>query len=79
LEHEANIDKEARHAKWRNFNQASGGNIYKFCDNRTCISSIISEINCALDSLPTSLYLIDLADLQAGMRGEGDRIWLEVK
>jgi hypothetical protein len=70
---------EQRQAKWRNFYQASGGMMFVVCDNRSCMRNIRSEINYCLGNKPLVVPLTNLADLQAGKRGEGDRIWLEVK
>jgi hypothetical protein len=41
--------------------------------------SIRSEINYCLGNKPQTVSLTNLADLQAGERVEGDRIWFEVK
>jgi hypothetical protein len=41
--------------------------------------NIRSEINYCLGSQPGTISLTNLAELQAGKRGEGDSIWLEVK
>ena len=81
VEVERDVDKnlEQRQAKWRNFHQASGGRMFVVCDNRSCMRNIRSEINYCLGNKPLVVSLTNLADLQAGKRGEGDRIWLEVK
>jgi hypothetical protein len=68
-----------RQAKWRNFYQASGGKLFVVCDNRSCMRNIRSEINYCLGNRPLVVSLTNLADLQAGKRGDSDRIWLEVK
>ncbi len=68
---------EQRQAKWRNFYQASGGNMFVVCDNRSCMRNIRSEINYCLGNMSVVVVLTNLADLQAGKRGEGDSIWLE--
>jgi hypothetical protein len=41
--------------------------------------NIRSEINYCLGNKALIATLTNLADMQAGIRGEGDRIWLEVK
>jgi len=81
VEVERDTDKnlEQRQAKWRNFYQASGGRMYVVCDNRTCMRNIRSEINYCLGNKPLAVSLTNLADLQAGKRGEGDTVWLETR
>ncbi len=81
VEVERDTDKniEQRQAKWHNFYQASGGKMFVVCDNRSCMRNIRSEINYCLGHRSLVVSLTNLADLQAGKRGEGDRIWLEVK
>jgi hypothetical protein len=59
--------------------QASGGRMYVVCDNRTCMRSIRSEINYVIGNLKAVISLTNLADLKAGIRGEGDSVWLEVR
>lgn len=70
---------ERRRAKWRNFYQASGGHLYVVCENRSSMRNIRSEINYCLGNLPVEVSLTNLAELQAGKRGDGDSIWLEIK
>ena len=77
VERDANKNLEQRQAKWRNFYQASGGRMFVVCDNRSCMRNIRSEINYCLGNKPLVVSLTNLADLQAGKRGEGDNIWLE--
>jgi hypothetical protein len=48
-------------------------------DKRSCMRNIRSEINYCLENKPLVVSLTNLADLQAGKRGEGDRIWLEAR
>lgn len=81
VEVERDVDKnlEQRQAKWRNFYQASGGRMFVVCDNRSCMRNIRSEINYCLGNKSLVVSLTNLADLLTGKRGEGDRIWLEVK
>lgn len=81
VEVERDTDKniEQRQAKWRNFYQASGGRMFVVCDNRSCMRNIRSEINYCLGNRSLVVSLTNLADLQAGKRGDGDSIWLEVK
>jgi len=81
VEVERDVDKniEQRQAKWRNFHQASGGKMFVVCDNRSCMRNIRSEINYCLGNRSLVVSLTNLADLQAGKRGEGDIIWLEVR
>ena len=81
VEVERDTDKniEQRQAKWRNFHQSSGGRMFVVCDNRSCMRNIRSEINYCLGNRSLVVFLTNLADLQAGKRGEGDNIWLEVK
>jgi hypothetical protein len=70
---------EGRQAKWWNFYQASGGHLYVVCDNLPCMRNIRSEINFCLRNKACIISLTNLVELQAGKRGEGDSIWLEVK
>jgi len=81
VEVERDTDKniEQRQAKWCNFYQASGGKMYVVCDNRSCMRNIRSEINYCLGNRSLVISLTNLADFQAGKRGEGDSPWLEVK
>ena len=81
VEVERDVDKnlEQRQAKWRNFYQASGSRMYVVCDNRSCMRNIRSEINYCLGNKSLAVSLTNLADLQAGKRGEGDTIWLETR
>ena len=69
-----------RQAKWRNFHAATGGKLYIICDNRTCMRAIRSEVtSLLLQHTPGDLYITNLADLQAGKRGQGNSIWLEMR
>jgi hypothetical protein len=79
VERGANKDLEKRQAKWRNFYQASGGRIHVVCDNRTCMRNIRSEINYFLGKQQAAVFLTNLADLQAGKRGVGESVWLDIK
>jgi len=81
VEVERDVDKnlEQRQAKWRNFHQASGGRMFVVCDNRSCMRNIRSEINYCLGNKSLVISLTNLADIQTGKRGDGDRIWLEIK
>ncbi len=49
------------------------------CANRSCIGNMRSEINYCLGNKLLVVSLTNLADLQTGKRGEGDKIWLETK
>ena len=75
----ANKNHEQRQAKWRNALQASGGEIYVFCDNRSCMRSIRSEINFSLGRQAVQCCLTNLADLQVGKRAADGGIWLDVR
>jgi hypothetical protein len=79
VEVEANKNHEQRQAKWRNALQASGGEIYVFCDNRSCMRSIRSEINFSLGRQAGQCSLTNLVDLQAGKRAADGGIWLDVR
>jgi len=79
VERDADKNIEQRQAKWRNFYHASGGKMFVVCDNRSCMRNIRSEINYCLGKRSMVVSLTNLVDLQAGKRGEGDAIWLEVK
>jgi hypothetical protein len=79
VEVDANKNHEQRQAKWRNALQASGGEIYVFCDNRSCMRSNRSEINFSLGRQAGQCYLTNLADLQAGKRATDGGIWLDVR
>ncbi len=79
VEVEANKNLEQRQAKWRNAQQASGGQLYVFCDNRSCMRSIRSEINYSLGQQTGQCYLTNLTDLQAGKRAADGGIWLDVR
>ncbi|MEN4011368.1 MAG: hypothetical protein ROW48_05000 [Bellilinea sp.] len=81
VEVERDTDKniEQRQAKWRNFYQASGGKMFVVCDNRSCMRNIRSEINYCLGNKSLVVSLTNLADLQAGKRGEGNSVWLEAR
>jgi hypothetical protein len=81
VEVERDVDKnlEQRQAKWRNFYQASGGRMFVVCDNRSCMRNIRSEINYCRGNKQLFVSLTNLADLQAGKRGDGDSVWLEAR
>ena len=79
VEVEANKNHAQRQAKWRNALQASGGQIYVFCDNRSCMRSIRSEINFGLGRQAGQCCLTNLADLQGGKRAADGGIWLDVR
>ena len=81
VEVERAMDKniERRQSKWLNFYQASGGHLYVICENKASMRNIRSEINYCLGNQPATISLTNLADLQAGKRGEAESIWLEVK
>jgi hypothetical protein len=75
----ASKNHEQRQAKWRNAMQAGGGQIYIFCDNRTCMRAIRSEINFSLGRQGVQCSLTNLADLQNGKRATDGGIWLDVR
>lgn len=79
VERDTDKNSEQRQAKWHNFHQASGGKMFVVCDNRSCMRNIRSEINHCLGNKPLVVSLTNLADIQTGKRGDGDKIWLEVK
>jgi hypothetical protein len=79
MERDTDKNIERYKAKWRNFHQVSGGRMFVVCDNRSCMRNIRSEINYCLVNKSLVVPLKNLADLQLGKWGEGDRIWLEVK
>ena len=79
VEVEANKNQVQRQAKWHNALQASGGQIYVFCDNRSCMRSIRSEINFSLGRQAGQCCLTNLADLQAGKRASDGGIWLDAR
>jgi hypothetical protein len=79
VEVENNNKHEQRQAKWHNAFQASGGEIYVFCDNRSCMRSIRSEINFSLGRQTGQCSLTKLADHQAGKRATDGGIWLDVR
>jgi hypothetical protein len=79
VEAEANKNREQRQAKWRNCLQAGGGQIYVFCDNRSCMRAVRSEINYCLGREAARCHLTNLADLQAGLRAADGGIWLDVR
>jgi hypothetical protein len=79
LEREADKNLEQRQIKWRNFYKASGGRMFVICNNRSCMCNIRSEINYCLGNKPLVVSLTNLADLQAGKRGEADSVWLEAR
>ena len=59
--------------------QASGGKMFVVCDNRSCMRNIHSEINYCLGNRSLVIFLTNLADLNAGKRGEGDSVWLKAR
>ncbi|HLA87018.1 MAG TPA: hypothetical protein VJL10_03255, partial [Anaerolineales bacterium] len=77
VERDTGKNIEQRQAKWRNFYQASVGKMFVVCDNRSCMRNIRSEINYCLGNRSLLVSLTNLADLQAGKRGDGDSVWLE--
>lgn len=79
VEVEANKNHEQHQAKWHNAFQASGGEIYVFCDNCSCMRSIRSEINFGQVRLTGQCALTNLADHQAGKRATDVGIWLDIR
>jgi hypothetical protein len=65
--------------KWLNLHQLTQGNLHVVCQNRECMRAVRNQINHALGARAASIHLTNLADLQAGRRGDGGSIWLEVK
>jgi len=53
--------------------------MFVVCDNRSCMRNIRSEINYCLGNQSLVVSLTNLADLQAGKRGDGDSVWLEAR
>ena len=70
---------EGREGRWLLLHELTRGNLYVVCDSRACMHTVRSQINHALGTRPASIHLTNLADLQAGKRGEEGSIWLEVK
>lgn len=81
VEVERDTDKniEQRQSKRNNLNQSSGGRMFVVCDNRSCMRNIRRENNYCQGNQTLVVSLTNLADSQIGKRGDGDRIWLEVK
>jgi hypothetical protein len=79
VEVEANKNHEQRQVKWRNAFQASGGEVYVFCDNRSCMRSIRSEINFSHGRQSGQCCLTNLVDLQTGKRAADGGIWLDFR
>jgi len=57
----------------------SGERLFFVCDNRSGMRNIRSDINYCLGNRSLVVSLTNLADLQAGKRGEGDSVWLEAR
>ena len=53
--------------------------MFVVCDNRSCMRNIRSEINYCLGNMQVVVSFTNLADLQAGKRGDEESVWLEVK
>jgi hypothetical protein len=70
-------DTRARQTKWLNFQSASGGRIYVFCDNLECMCGIRKELIDALGPHRASFSLTNLAQLKNGDRGKDGSIWLD--
>jgi hypothetical protein len=70
-------DTRARQTKWLNFQAASGGRIYVFCDNLECMCGIRKELIDALGPHQASFSLTNLAQLKNGDRGKDGSIWLD--
>jgi hypothetical protein len=49
------------------------------CGNRTCLCSTRREVNYCPGNRPPVVSKTNLVDLDTGIRGGSDRIWLEVK
>ena len=71
VEKDADKNIERRQAKWRKFNQVSGGKLFVICDFRSCLRNIRSEINYTLGNMRAVISTTNLADLHAGKRGKG--------
>lgn|GEM_PF-1419201 len=65
--------------RWLILHELARGNLYVICDSRACMHMVRNQINHALGTRSASIHLTNLVDLQAGKRGEGGTIWLEVK
>jgi hypothetical protein len=48
-------------------------------DNRSYMRNIRSDIICCLGNKSRVVSLTNLADIQAGKRGERDSVWLEAR
>jgi hypothetical protein len=70
-------DTRARQTKWLNFQAASGGRIYVFCDNLECMCGIRKELIDALGPHRAAFSLTNLAQLKNGDRGKDGSIWLD--
>jgi hypothetical protein len=62
-----------------NLHQLTQGNLHVVCQNRECMRAVRNQINHALGARAASIHLTNLTDVQAGKRGDGGSIWLEVK
>ncbi len=70
-------DTRARQTKWLNFQAASGGQIYVFCDNLECMCGIRKELIDALGPHRAAFSMTNLAQLKNGERGKDGSIWLD--
>ena len=77
VERDVHKDQMARKQKWMKQFEASGGNLYVFCDNLNCQRAIQGEINMALSGLEYNSFLTNLHGLRKEKRSEKDgSIWL---
>jgi hypothetical protein len=80
VECDVNKDHASRKNKWIKAHEASGGNIYIFCDNLNCQRAIQSELNLSLSGLAYSSSITNLCGLRQGKRSIKDgSIWLSQK
>ena len=81
VEAECDLEKKTkqRQNKWRKFYQAGGVRMFVVCDNRSCMLNLRSEIIYCLGNKPLVVSLTNMADFQAGKRGERDSVWFEAR
>lgn len=77
VECDVNKDQEIRKRKWLKAYEATGGNIYVFCDNLSSQRKIQAEMNLALGELGYTSSLTNLHGLRQGKRSVRDSsIWI---
>lgn len=81
VERESNKGNQDRDAKWRNFFQFTGGQMYIFCENKKAQRAIIREVNAALGSNldQANVQLCDLSKINDDFLTTTGDLWTSAR